>query len=735
VLAGLVLASQTVVPVAQTPDPVTTDAVTLTLRLAGERRQFRPGETIPIELIFDSRVPQRYVVDGATYDRSGRLTIDEFRLSPMSLVTDPMLDYFAVVGGYLGGGLRSTGTLGGKPSTVRLELNELFRFDTPGTFTLSVRTSRVTDETNRSPGSQPIVPVESNAITFDILPRDPRWEEAEFERARQILSAPRRMEWRTGCRILRFLGTNAAVDEMVRRYEDGECGFEFMAGLFGAPDRAHAVQQLEAGLRAPDQPVTRSYLRTLSALSVYLRQPEFRPPQRDEAKGRLNPGGELVRRPEILQGETDHYARLLEAALPLKTGTARAVSVAEHLEIVRTLPSTAATGAAAARKELLAAFSELPAARQEILLRFQWRSIGDPSLVPALRQLAGGSNQLADLALRRLYQFAPAEGRTRIIETIRRPRPGFTLQTLGALPDAMLPELDDVIARNIEADTNDFMLATINMAMLHRYASPAIAPRVIQHVVPAMMDMFACEPQAYALAYFLRVRPQDGADLLDRALTNRSRTGCYRRVLLDTAQRQMTPEVERRAIAALDDDDPRVVQSAIETLGKFGSAAAAPFLRAHFDAWHRLWQSRASELQFNRARGVDDPGVVNGAIESAYLRALAAPLGWLAGAGEIAAVREWCVTDSCRREADTLMGNATETETLNVSTFDGIDFEGRLAQYYINSMAALGRKLSQYPKGTIFTVRASGDAETVRGITAELSGWASKHGFTIRATR
>jgi hypothetical protein len=350
--------------------------------------------------------------------------------------------------------------------------------------------------------------------------------------------------------------------------------------------------------------------------------------------------------------------------------------------------------------------------------------------VPALRQLANGSNRFADLALRRLFQLAPAEGRTRIIETIRRPHSGSTLQTLGALPEAVLPELDDVIARNLEADTTDFMVATINMAMLHRYASPAIAPRIIRRVGPAMADMFACAPQAYAIAYVLRVRPQDGADLLDRALANRARTGCYRAVLLDTAQRQMTPEVERRAIAALDDDDPRVAQSAIETLGRFGSAAAAPFLRAHFDAWYRVWQGRAGELEFNRARGIDDPGVVNRAFESAYLRALAAPLGWLADAGEIVAVRERCVTDSCRREADTLlMLNATETVTVNVSTFDGIDFEGRLAQYYINSMAALGRKLSQYPKGTIFTVRAGGDAETARAITAELTAWAAKQGL------
>src|SRR5438046_10574572 len=66
-------------------------AVTLTVRIAEGRHQFRPGEIIPIELEFNSSVPKRFVADGATYDRSGRLTIDEFRIEPENAVTDPML--------------------------------------------------------------------------------------------------------------------------------------------------------------------------------------------------------------------------------------------------------------------------------------------------------------------------------------------------------------------------------------------------------------------------------------------------------------------------------------------------------------------------------------------------------------------------------------------------------------------------------------------------------------------
>src|ERR1700687_2437014 len=93
-------AAQALDQTARSPQP--SIPVTLTVRFGDGRSQFRPGETLQIELEFDSRVPKRFVVDGATYDRGGRLTIDEFLVEPHDAVTDPLLDYFAFGGGSLG---------------------------------------------------------------------------------------------------------------------------------------------------------------------------------------------------------------------------------------------------------------------------------------------------------------------------------------------------------------------------------------------------------------------------------------------------------------------------------------------------------------------------------------------------------------------------------------------------------------------------------------------------------
>jgi hypothetical protein len=408
------------------------------------------------------------------------------------------------------------------------------------------------------------------------------------------------------------------------------------------------------------------------------------------------------------------------------------VSAAEYAAYTSRDASTGATAsstdAALARQQLIETFPDLPESRQRNVLDFAWRTVADPAMLPALRTLAGGSGEVADLALRRLYQLAPDEGRGRVLDAIRRPRPGLTLRTLGILPETTFPELDDVIARSIEADVTD-----LGLGLLHRYASPAVAPRM-QKRLDNLIGRLACVPQNYALAYFLRVNPALGLNLVDRALAARSETGCYQSLLTDLAPLRMTPELETRAIAALDDDQPQVVVSAINTLWRSGSAKAVSGLRSHFESWSRQWRGRAGELKYNPAAGVpDQAGAANAMVESAYLRALGAARGWFTDASEIAALRELCVTDGCRQSADLLVQQASDM-TIDIARFEAFDdLSARIAQYELDSLTALTRKLSQYPRGTSFTLRVTGgNATQRRTLTAELTAWATKQGFVVR---
>lgn len=721
----------------QTPSATATvTPVSLTLRTADGRAAFRPGEIIPIELEFNSSTPKRFVVDGATYDRSGRLTIDEFTIEPNDGVSDPFLDYF-LYGGGIGGGIRTMGVLGEQPFSVKLELNDWFRFDAPGTYRISVRSSRVIDESTRAfrNDSGAIVPVESNSIDIEILPRDEQWEANAFIAAVALLnSSDPYVDKRRGCRMLRFLGTDAAADEMIRRYDadhQSGCGFDYMAGLFIARNRARAVRQMEAALRDPDQPVSQGYLGTLARLSVYVRHPELRPPQTRETKGRMLPpqasNVDQSRYVELFRSAQESYTDLLVAVLPGKTERARAVTLAGLLDASRTGGLGRTIG-----RQLATVFARLPVDRQIGLLEYQWRSVAGPEMRPVLRRLidapAAKTWSGADIALRRLYDLAPEEGRAVILRQIVNPGPAATLKTLGVLPDRELPELDDALAGGIDAEV-EFDRLSIRAELLHRYASRAVAPRVLSQI-GEHMPRLACRPQAALLAYFLRADPAVGRTLLDRVMSTRTETGCYRSALSSIAALRMTLDVEAAAIGHLDDPDPQVVTSAIRTLGDRGSPSAKPLVLRHFERWHDVWRNRLEELQYSRARGIP---AENAMVESAFLQALGRGDAWVTTARELATIRSLCVTDNCRDQARHFISAAGSSAIQPLRYGGRDDCMVSVAQYQLSSMDALEQKLLQYPKRTAFTLDTRAlDAEASSAFVADVMKFAAAIGLTIR---
>jgi hypothetical protein len=730
-------------PAAQATDQIssqTTPPVTLTVRFAGGRTQFRPGETLSIELEFDSRVPKRFVVDGATYDRTGRLTIDDFMIEPDAGVSDPLLDYFAASGGSIGGGIRAMGVLGAKPFVITLDLNERFRFEKPGTYTLSVRSRRVSDDLKTDPPMPSVPAVESQTVSFEILPRDPVWEEAELGAALQMLNAKGPdTDRRKGCRMLRFLGTDAAVDEMIKRYGESqwECAFEFTAGLFGAWDRERAIRLLEAGLRAADQPVSEAYLRTLALLTVYTRHPELRSAQTRETKGKVVPSGDLSRLQDLVNAAQAAYTEILDAALPEKSARARAIILSWRVESGRhgdpASPASSTASRNRLREMLAATFLALSNERQATLLEYQWPTLAGPAMVPVLRELidrtALSPTPLRDLALRRLYELAPEEGRTRILRAITNPSPGASLRTLGLLPDRELPELDDVLAANVEA-SRDVDALSIRAELLHRYASPAISARVLSRVDDGLMGM-ACRPQAALLAYFVRADADLGRTLLDRALASRADTGCYTVALREVAKLRMTPVVEASAVAHLEDPNPQVVINAAETLGRYGSPASAQALRARFEGWHRAWKGREEELRYSHA--ADRPHAMQGMVELALLQALGRGQGWLTDDAGLRELRTLCVTDNCRTHADQLIDSAGDTRITILRVDDPDNSLGTLAQYHLVSISAFRQKLAQYPKGSSFTLDVTAlEPQIAPVVVSDLMELAAARGLTVR---
>jgi len=416
------------------------------------------------------------------------------------------------------------------------------------------------------------------------------------------------------------------------------------------------------------------------------------------------------------------YGDILTAAMQDKSDRARAITLAEAQALAQRQPSARS---AASQGQLTAAFLYLPVERQINLLEYQWRTLAGPAMLPVLRRLIAeaptDAPSAADLALRRLAQLAPDEARPLILREIQNPRRGATLKTLGSLRDAELPDLDEALAANFEASNNE-----IHAALVQRYATRHVAPRILASTADKI-GVMACSQQASILAYFLRVDAATGSTLLDRAMTSRA-TGCWRS-LNEIAALQMTPVVQRRAIADLDNPDPDAVIAAIQTLGRHGSPAALEPLRMAFERWHTSWADRAAELAYSHA--AERPNARQAMVEDAFRQAIGAGQRWLMRADDLRELQSLCVTSGCRQQIGYMIHD-DDTRIMLWGINDSEESNIELAQYRFSSIKALEEMLARYPRGTVFVVQRTNQAGDVTAAISELLTFAASHGLLIK---
>src|SRR5215813_14901909 len=79
-----------VVPVCAQSAPPVDPKIVLEVSIATSQREFHIGETIPLQLAFSSKVKDRYQINMAQYDRSGRMNYEHFTISPSQGAVDPL---------------------------------------------------------------------------------------------------------------------------------------------------------------------------------------------------------------------------------------------------------------------------------------------------------------------------------------------------------------------------------------------------------------------------------------------------------------------------------------------------------------------------------------------------------------------------------------------------------------------------------------------------------------------
>ena len=667
--------------------------VVLRVSVVGGERPFRIGELIPLELSFSTAVADRYQINMATYDRGGRMEFERFVVSPSNGAVDPL----ANSRGPMGGGLTSFKYLTTDPWSIQLNLNEWVRFTQPGTYRLAISSRRVDIKDPATVrGSSPVLSI-ADPITLTIIPATAAWQKATLDGAVAVLNRPAPSGPSTDAQYrdrvhalntLRFLGTPEAIKGLVNCLRDDPFGNRTgtcVLGLTSAADPAVARAALEAALIDPDHPIESGFLHALQAVGT------------DPAQWQQN-------QQRALEG--------LVAALPRKRGPALSISLATAANEVWNFVPLAASTTDALVQQLVARFDELPAEQQSALLETRWDKLATPSLLPILRRHAlafdpisamnGETRRLAAIALRRWYALDPAGARPAILAEITRPQPRFDARVLGMLPDKTLPEVDSALAKNFAAIEG----ATGRIAaLIARYATGAILTPVLVQLDP-LLGRSACE-LAPILAYVLRVDPRLARPRIERALSARGSTGCYRELLPSIANLHYDPVLEDIALQHVADPDPRVRVTSASMLARFGSPRAEAVISERYTSWSKTWLGRETELTPTFADSRERQEAIN---EGHFLLlALITGQSWLTDASKLKMLLAITPGERLRQTLEGALrtwNNPPFTITVNdVPASAGLD--AHVVQYDLPSMDALKSKLAQFPTGTAFAIQWS----------------------------
>jgi hypothetical protein len=731
-LVLLLLVALAAVHICAQSTPPVDPKIVLEVSIATAQREFRIGETIPLQLSFSSNVKDRYQVNMAQYDRSGRMNYERFTVSPSQGAADPLPTY---AGGM--GGLTSFKFLTPEPWTINLNLNEWVRFTQPGEYRIVVSSNRVgVRDPSNTFGTSPVT-ARSNEMTLRIIAADPVWQKRVLSDAVKKLDAPTPVKpeqteqyttsRRQALETLRFLGTADSTRELAKRMRgEDSVGLDYicMLGLISSPERSVARTALEEALADPDHPIDTNFLYALRMVNsdTNATNANWR-----EAQQRV--------------------VEELLAALPGKRGKALSISLSTAVNQswdVNALPQQTTDKLIS---ELVSMFDQLPLNEQNALLSFRWDKIKSPAMLPILKRYAQAYHDLPEMreanaynslqlsanALQRWYELDPAGARPAVITEITRPRPRFGARVLGLLPDKTLPEVDFVLAEHFVA--SDDLDGESNLAsLIARYATDAILPQITEKLDPKI-GKWACAIQNPILAYVLRVSPVSARPRIEKAIAARGEgfSACNHELFQIVSEIQYDPLLEDISVKSLDDPDPQVAMTAATMLGKFGSPAAESALWQRYASWSAQWVGREPELDITFAEGLNEK-VYQLGLGLNLMQALATGKAWLSDKTRLQRLSQLTKVRRIQHQLEGYL-KMWEDPALTISLEHGsqpFPFHARVAQYEFQSLDALKEKLAQFPSGTKFLLsRPPVESPANDQTLAELRTFLGSHGMSL----
>ena len=557
VLAPLFLAAAAGAPIFAQDTP----EVRAELSLAGAGALYRMDEPIVLRLSF-SGTPHRYTVSTAVTQTPRP---DEVVITPSAGVTDiypeSYLPDYAVMA-----------ELTEQPVEIRFTLNDWFRFDKPGHYSVEIHTSRVSMGTKLgalSRGGELV----TNPVSFDIAATTPEEDAAEVARlAFTIDATPDGPQRREALHRLSYLDGDAAAREKVRLYLHPSADSPFASIdsslLLACRNHRLVLDLLEQEFRDPNVEVRAALIGTMTALH--------------DPKDKAEEG-------EVFAA----YLRELCASLAARPAVARAAAAQTLL--------LAAPGSInpemeqAAYAVLRSNFAAVDLYDMETVLRLFWPQLKDPSLAPALETVlenprveAGVHSNLRQALISALLDIAPERARALVLAEIRSADSLVPADVLVRLPDAQLPELDQPLLSLIRSlaplkQPGESMRLDIKTQLAARYASSAIAADLLK-IYEACSSKWQPEGRANLLAYFARWQGSRAIPMIDCEIANVTQSNGSDQFLLHPLARAFySPAVAGILKRRLNSADPKAAATAAYVLSQFAEAGDIELLRARLD--------------------------------------------------------------------------------------------------------------------------------------------------------
>ena len=407
--------------------------VTASVVVRPSKATYYVGEEIPLELEFRGTADRDYYFTTERCGFFGRSGSEHFAVTPSEGTDDPMADFFGSIGGIGGSCASSSHPLDDTPLVMRISLNDTVRFLRPGTYKLTVSSTRL-----KRRSQQPVPALTSAPIELTIVPMDEAWAEGQISWASSLIGEGDVANVRHGSSILRYLGTESAARALVEHYDaitKVDSG-EMTPGLIASPYRALIVQQMEARVDEGGN-LDPGFLGTLTWLHVLLELPAI--PANAAARRERTP---------VVEAEYDARWRTAFAGRPVTAAMLGAELARLQRNPTVQLRQQIAQDLEQHPAQAAEAFLALPPDLQEYFVKEEtvWPYLNRPWILTPLRQVyaqwrgplnpGGFPTGPGNPVLKRLYELVPDEGRRLILEEIRSGRARHQLRRAGDIARA-----------------------------------------------------------------------------------------------------------------------------------------------------------------------------------------------------------------------------------------------------------------------------------------------------------